>query len=139
MSSKVLEIANAAALRKQMFATAPERTIEERLQRLENILLPELKLQRSNVFHIRNLVALKFRITVKQLISRDRTQHIAEARFVGIYLTRRAGFYLKETAGYFGLKDVGAVYHAEKRIKEMMETEPKFKSIIESLEIEALE
>ncbi len=134
MSSEVLKIAEASALKKQMFATAPGLTVEDRLKRLEGIILPEFSNKENLLLRIRTIVSVEFQIPIGRLISRDRMEHIAWARFTGIHLAKRLGFFAAEIATTFGLTDVHSIRHAVIRVCERKEHDAVFKGRMERLE-----
>lgn len=72
---------------------------------------------------IKLITADEFGITVTALSGPTRTEAVAIPRMTAMQIVwRYCGLTNKTIANYFGRRDHASVYHARKRVKEMLET-----------------
>ncbi len=83
---------------------------------------------------VARLVAERFHVTVDQLKSKTRTQDLALARQVAMFIAReRIGASLNVIGKAFGDRDHSTVLHACHKIQSMCDREPKFRGRIKDL------
>jgi chromosomal replication initiator protein len=80
------------------------------------------------------VVCEHYRVTVDQLKSKRRTQDLALARQVAMYIAREiVGATLTQIGRAFGDRDHTTVMHACKKIKRMQGEDPRFRGILKDL------
>ena len=73
-------------------------------------------------------------MTVDQLKSKRRTQDLARARQIAMYLAREmTGASLNQIGRAFGGRDHSTVAHACQKIKDLVEKDPRFRGIVKDL------
>lgn len=84
---------------------------------------------------IQDFIARRFNVSNNDLVGKRRTQNIALARQVAMYLCRKLiGSSYPEIGTFFGGRDHSTVIHAFKTIEEKIENDHNFKTEIGSLE-----
>ena len=84
---------------------------------------------------IQNVVAKKFNVSVGDLLGKRRTQNIAIARQVAMYLCRTlARCSYPEIGALFGGRDHSTAIHAKRVVEERIQSCDKFRSDVESLQ-----
>jgi chromosomal replication initiator protein len=84
---------------------------------------------------IQRTVAEKFNVSVHDLLGKRRTQNIALARQVAMYLCRRlTALSYPEIGAFFGGRDHSTVIHAFKSISERISGDPEFASEVSGIE-----
>ncbi len=82
------------------------------------------------------VVCEHYRVTVDQLKSKRRTQDLALARQVAMYIAREVvGATLTQIGRAFGDRDHTTVMHACKKIKKMSAEDPRFRGVLKDLTI----
>ncbi|MCM0604806.1 MAG: chromosomal replication initiator protein DnaA [Xanthomonadaceae bacterium] len=106
----------------------------EMAKNLLQIRLPE-ETPESSVEQIQAAVAKYFHIRVQDLKSKERTQNIASARHIAMYLIRKyTPLTYQEVAKFFGGRDHSTVIHAVKRIADSVETDPELNRIVTAIQ-----
>ncbi len=83
---------------------------------------------------VMDVVANYYDVTVDQLKSKKRTQDLAFARQVAMYIVReKIGASLNQIGRAFGNRDHSTVSHAIQKIKKQYDSEPRFKGTIKDL------
>ena len=83
---------------------------------------------------VMEIVADQFDVTIDQLKSKKRTQDLALARQVAMYLAReKVGASLNQIGRAFGKRDHSTVSHAIQKIQRIYNEDPKFKGRIKDL------
>lgn len=83
---------------------------------------------------VARVVCEYYNLQFEAVSRKSRTESIAIPRMIIFYLARRlTNLTFEKIGGLFG-KDHGTVIHGNRRIRERVETEPKFKKIVEELE-----
>jgi chromosomal replication initiation ATPase DnaA len=70
------------------------------------------------------------------VFSRLRTEDVTAARQVSAYIARRRGFSVRSIARNLD-RDCGAIRHGTKSVQNRMDTEPKFKLLVEKIAAQA--
>ncbi len=84
---------------------------------------------------IQKVVAERYNVSLGDLIGKRRTQNIAHARQVAMYLCRKlTGCSYPEIGALFGGRDHSTVIHAKKVVEERISATTEFKLEVESLE-----
>lgn len=84
---------------------------------------------------IQRTVASKFNVSLNDLLGKRRTQNVALARHVAMYLCRRlTGRSYPEVGAVFGGRDHSTAIHACKKLEETMKIEEELKNTVELLE-----
>ncbi|NIA20911.1 MAG: chromosomal replication initiator protein DnaA [Anaerolineaceae bacterium] len=79
-------------------------------------------------------VVRRFSIRVADLQSKRRSKSISEPRQIAMYLSRRmTKLSLEEIGGYFGGRDHTTVLHADRKIKELVASDPEMKATLDNL------
>ena len=87
-----------------------------------------------SIDYIQQLVAESFGITVEDLTSNKRPAEIATARQIGMYLAREyLGDSLQQIGYAFNRKDHTTVMHAVKKVKELMRSNLRVKTIVDNI------
>lgn len=87
-----------------------------------------------SIENIQSLVANAFRINLDRLVGKGRTQEVAEARMIAMYLAREhTNLSLKSIGLYFGGRDHSTVVHACKWVEERLKGDMAFSEKIESI------
>lgn len=87
-----------------------------------------------SVEKIANAVSRYYEVKVVDLQGKKRTQTIAHARHVCMYLARDlTNHSLEEIGGYFGGRDHSTVLHAENTIRKKMEKNEALRQVVENL------
>lgn len=86
---------------------------------------------------ITDAVLMRYNARLADLQSKKRAQSIALPRQVAMYLARRlTSRSLEEIGTFFGGRDHTTVLHAERKIQTMVDHDPAFRGLIESIERE---
>ena len=103
-------------------------------RRVVNEILPTIR-RRVNVNAIIQAVSQHFDIPADKLIEKGRgTQEVSKARQVAMYLTKELSTLSLQGIGqHFGGRDHATVIHANKSVKQYIETDPTFAREIETL------
>ncbi len=84
---------------------------------------------------IQKAVAERFNVSLNDLLGKRRTQNIALARQVAMYLCRRlTGYSYPEIGALFGGRDHSTVIHANKIVTERLSLESEFRCDVQQLE-----
>lgn len=87
---------------------------------------------------ILKIVAEKYNVSLTDIVGKRRTQNVASARQIAMYLCRRlSGYSFPEIGALFGGRDHTTVIHANKLIAERLGLDSEFKLEIENLEKKA--
>jgi chromosomal replication initiator protein len=93
---------------------------------LGDIIKPKTK--NININDIQKESAKHYGITLSDLISKNRKQHIILARQMAIFIAHETtSLSLSKIGKHFGNKDHSTVFHAIKRIKQRMEEESEIR------------
>ncbi len=85
---------------------------------------------------IQEMVAEYFEITVDDLLSRTRKREIAQARQVAIYFVKKCtNMSLKSIGDSFGGRDHTTMMHSYKTVKDLIQTDKRFRDFIEDIKI----
>jgi len=125
IKSNVREL-EGALMRVAAFASLKSEAISESLARdvMGDVIPPPG--YKPSIERIQEEVAKYYDLTVAKLTSPNREQKIAQPRQVAMYLCRTlAGETLQQIADKFNKKDHTTVMAAEKRIRELMESDPE--------------
>lgn len=80
-------------------------------------------------------VADAYRLSIPQLVSQSRMQHIAEARFMGMHLARKLAHSSMNTiAMQFGRYDHGCVANGLHRADELIASDKQFALLVKQIE-----
>jgi chromosomal replication initiator protein len=83
------------------------------------------------------LVTGTFNVRLSDLQSKKRSKSVSLPRQICMFLARRLTRHsLEEIGGYFGGRDHTTVMYAEERIGRLSETDPSFRSTIDSFYLE---
>ncbi|MBR1603355.1 MAG: chromosomal replication initiator protein DnaA [Synergistaceae bacterium] len=83
---------------------------------------------------IKRAVAARFNFSPSELASVGRTAELAQARQIAMYLSRElTDSSLNNIAKAFGKKDHTTVLHAQRKIAELINSNPEFNKMIESI------
>jgi chromosomal replication initiator protein len=83
---------------------------------------------------VMDVVANHYDVTVDQLKSKKRTQDLAFARQVAMYVAReKVGASLNQIGRSFGKRDHSTVSHALQKVKNLQRKDPRFKGVIKDL------
>jgi chromosomal replication initiator protein len=94
---------------------------------------PERRREISPVF-IQNMVAERYSVTLNDILGKRRTQNIAFARQVAMFLCRKhTGCSYPEIGALFGGRDHSTVIHAQRVIDEKQGLNTQFKTDLEAL------
>lgn len=102
----------------------------------KNVLKEQIKEERENITleQIIHIVSKELNIKPAEIKSKSRSQNIANARRIVIYLARTLTLNsMPSLAQFFGMKDHSSISKAMKTIKDEIEEDANFKTIIESL------
>ena len=81
----------------------------------------------NEIISIIETVAKEYNLTKDILVSRQKDDNVAEARNIAIYLCRKKNNYSAQEIGEcFGNRDHTTILHAERNVKQKMESEPEF-------------
>lgn len=106
----------------------------EMAKNLLQIRLPE-ETPESSVEQIQAAVAKHFQIRIQDLKSKERTQNIAMARQIAMYLIRKyTSLTFAEIASFFGGRDHSTVIHAVNKISESVETDSELSRIVTAIQ-----
>lgn len=95
------------------------------------------KIKESDLTPILMAVSREFGLPQEVILSKDRRENVARARQTGMYLARElTNLSLQEIATFFGDCDHGTSLHAHRRIAELIEAYPSWKSQIKRLKLE---
>ena len=133
IKSNVREL-EGALMRVAAFASLKSEPISESLARdvLGDVIPPPG--YKPSIERIQEEVARHYDLTVAKLTSPSREQKIALPRQVAMYLCRTlAGETLQQIADKFNKKDHTTVMAAEKRVRELLESEPRVAQDVASL------
>jgi chromosomal replication initiator protein len=84
---------------------------------------------------IQQAVASKFNVSIGDLLGKRRTQNIALARHVAMYLCRKlTGRSYPEIGAVFGGRDHSTAIHACKKLEDCLDQDSKLKSQVSSIE-----
>jgi len=84
---------------------------------------------------IQRAVAERFNVSFNDLLGKRRTQNIALARQVAMYLCRKLTAYsFPEIGAFFGGRDHSTVIHAQKIVTDRISSDPQMRNEIQSLE-----
>lgn len=101
---------------------------------LADVLSSEDEVESVNIEKIKKVVAEYERIDVAELCGKRRTEKIAQARQIAMYLSKEyTSCTLKEIGEQFGGRDHGTVIYANKVVKDMLDTDEAFVRKIELL------
>jgi len=93
-----------------------------------------LEIKEISINQIQKVTADYFNIKLTALLSKKRTKNIVTARQIAIYLSRElTDFSLPAIGEIFGGKDHTTILHAYGKIKNRIEKDQNFKSIIDNL------
>ncbi|MFP6665651.1 MAG: chromosomal replication initiator protein DnaA [Deltaproteobacteria bacterium] len=101
------------------------------------VLTPHARVSASPITmdHVKKVVAEHFGLSVTELCSKRRTQHIAQARQVAMHLAREViGASYPSIGSEFGGRDHSTVIHACKKIIQQRNENPGFTTTLRSLE-----
>jgi chromosomal replication initiation ATPase DnaA len=85
--------------------------------------------------HIQRLVARSCGVTVEEMLSRDRTAALTDARQIAMYIAREnLKLTVNQIAAAFNKKDHTTVLYACRRIEEMIKTNLKIKMIVDNVQ-----
>jgi len=118
-----------------VYASINRRLIDMDLAKrcLKNMISEEIILVSCE--RIQNLVAEKFRITKKDICSKNRSRKISEPRQIAMYLTRQlTGMSLPEIGQAFGNKHHSTVLHSINKIEKCMVVDKYTQDLIDSFE-----
>jgi len=87
----------------------------------------------NNIADVIRIVSDAYSISPKAITGRERQKSVALARHVAMYLCRTRLHLSLHTIGSAFERDHGTVFHATKRIRDAVETEPKLAAFIEGL------
>jgi len=133
IKSNVREL-EGALMRVAAFASLKSEPISESLARdvLGDVIPPPG--YKPSIERIQEEVARHYDLTVAKLTSPNREQKIALPRQIAMYLCRTlAGETLQQIADKFNKKDHTTVMAAEKRVRELMDSEPKVAADVATL------
>jgi chromosomal replication initiator protein len=92
------------------------------------------QIRAATIADVIKLVAETYNITIEQLKSKRRTQDLALARQVAMYIAReKVSASLNQIGRAFGGRDHTTVMHGCKKISEMMSKDPLFKGSVKDL------
>jgi chromosomal replication initiator protein len=124
-----------ALIRLLAFASLTARDIN--LEMASEVLSSFFQVDSSRPLKIADVMAVvadHFDVTVDQLKSKKRTQDLALARQVAMYIAReKIGASLNQIGHAFGKRDHSTVAHAVQKIKRLYDGEPKFKGTIKDI------
>lgn len=106
------------------------------LEFAKNIIKDQIKEKRENISldDIIKTVSKEKNIKIADIKSKNKTKKIVDARRICIYLAKNLTLNsTPKLASYFGLKDHSAVSHNIKKINEIIDKDPYFKTTIEEL------
>ncbi len=107
-------------------------TLEKSMYLLADALNAEDGGESVDVEKIKQVVAGRYNISVDELCGRRRTQNIAEARQIAMYLTKKlTSNTLQEVGKKFGGRDHGTVMHAIKVVEDSMKQNESFSRTVE--------
>jgi chromosomal replication initiator protein len=101
-----------------------------------NAIKDQLKEKKENITidEIVKIVSRELNIKPSDIKSKKRTQNVANARRIIIYLARNlTPNSMPQIALYFGMKDHTAISHTMKKINEIIENDENFKVLLEDL------
>lgn len=87
----------------------------------------------TNADTIKEEVAGYYKIPMEKFVSKSRRRPLPEARFVAMYFMRKEGMQLHPIKDEFNFKDHSSIIHGLYAIDEWMDSDKKFKSLIEIL------
>ncbi len=97
-------------------------------------IIPEKK-REITIELIQKIVAEKFNLSLKDLLGKRRTQHIATPRHIAMYLCRKlTTSSYPEIGSLFGGRDHSTVIHANKVVCEKVNNDDDFKKTVDVLE-----
>ncbi|MFN8390429.1 MAG: chromosomal replication initiator protein DnaA [Bdellovibrionota bacterium] len=97
--------------------------------------LAPLKMTEVTSELIQRIVAERFNVSVHDLLGKRRTQNIALARQVAMYLCRRmTALSFPEIGAFFGGRDHSTVIHAQKSITEKLAADAEFRANVRNIE-----
>ncbi|MBN2767849.1 MAG: chromosomal replication initiator protein DnaA [Campylobacterales bacterium] len=102
----------------------------------QNAIKDQIREKRENITidHIVEVVSKELNIKPSDIKSKKRTQAIANARRIVIYLARNlTPNSMPQIAVYFGMKDHTAISHAMRKINEIIDNNENFKVTLEEL------
>jgi chromosomal replication initiator protein len=102
----------------------------------QNAIKDQIREKRENITidHIVEVVSRELNIKPSDIKSKKRTQAIANARRIVIYLARNlTPNSMPQIAVYFGMKDHTAISHAMRKINEIIDNNENFKVTLEEL------
>ena len=102
----------------------------------QNAIKDQIREKRENITidHIVEVVSRELNIKPSDIKSKKRTQAIANARRIVIYLARNlTPNSMPQIAIYFGMKDHTAISHAMRKINEIIDNNENFKVTLEEL------
>ncbi len=87
------------------------------------------------IAEVMSIVGSAYDMTVDQLKSKRRTQDLAHARQIAMYLAREmTGASLNQIGGAFGGRDHSTVAHACQKIQKEMSSDPRFRGSVRDLQ-----
>lgn len=97
-------------------------------------IMPKEVSQEITIESITDSVALYYGVRVEDLLSKKKSQNIAFARMVAMYLCRKyTDKSLKEIGHFYGGRDHTTVMHGNERITELTRTDPQMRSALEDV------
>lgn len=121
----------------RLLAFASVSGVEINLEMASEVLSPlfQASPQRAvTIAAVMELVAERLHVTVDQLKSKKRTQDLALARQVAMYVAReRVGASLNQIGAAFGKRDHTTVLHACHKVQTLYEKDPQFRGLVKDL------
>lgn len=91
--------------------------------------------KKLSIEQIQNIISEHFNMPVEQLVSKSRKREIVQARQVSMYFSKQlTKESLSKIGRLFGGRDHSTVIHACQTVCDLMDTDKKFKVIVEELE-----
>lgn len=137
VDSSVRAMEGALNLMVSFIETNPDLCLTPQMTRelLKNLIETETQIRRLSVEEIIKVVCQAYKINMADILGKDRTQPLATARQVAMFLSRKlTGNSLPVVAGHFK-RNHTTVMHGSGAIQKRLDVEPELKSIV--LEITA--
>lgn len=118
-----------------MFIEERIQELEARIKTLEKMFeIPPEYLPKNEIARIQSIVAKGFRISLDEMVSKERPEFIAIPRMAAMHICREVtNKSLARIGKEFGGRDHGTVLHAIKAIKNRIDTDKRFAEKVNQL------
>ena len=97
-------------------------------------IIPQEVSREITIESITNAVAMYYDVRVEDLISKKKSQNIAFARMVAMYLCRtHTGESFKNIGNFYGGRDHTTVMHGNERISTMVKNDAQMRSAVDDI------